>query len=315
VDQVHLTGIFPRPEKLIEVSRRFDRGRADASELQANLTHSARELVDLQVQSEIDLVVDGQLNWQDLFRPFSILFNGIEPGSLSRWFDNNTFYRTPVVTDKVRRSESDIDEYFRHDLLPTSVRRKAILPGPYTFAKLSENDAYGSFADLVEDLSRSLAEVSRKLTQKKYTSIQFNEPSLCTANPEELEIAKRGFEVLAKNGMHVMLQTYFGSIINIIDGLLDFPVDCFGIDLYANDINILNERSFTRELSCGCIDGRNSLLESSAHIVDLMTKVRDSVEPRQLYVGPNCDLEFLPHSVAVRKVHLLGDIRRRLNDE
>ena len=44
-----------------------------------------------------------------------------------------------------------------------------------------------------------------------------------------------------------------------------------------------------------------------------MTKVRDSVEPRQLYVGPNCDLEFLPFSVAERKVRLLGEVRRKLN--
>ena len=315
MDQVHLTGIFPRPEKLIEVSRRFDRGRADASELQTSLIHSAHELIELQIENSADMVVDGQLNWQDLFRPFSILFNGIEPGSLSRWFDNNTFYRTPVVKDKVRRSEAGVDESFRHELLPAAIRRKAILPGPYTFAKLSENDSYASFADLVEDLSRSLAELSRELTQRKYNFAQFNEPSLCTANPEELEIARRGFEMLAKNGMHVMVQTYFGSISDIIDGLLDFPVDCIGVDLYANDISILSERSFNRELGCGCIDGRNSLLESTDQIVDLVTKLRDRVEPRQLYVGPNCDLEFLPHSVAERKVHLLGGIRRRLNDQ
>jgi methionine synthase II (cobalamin-independent) len=32
-----------------------------------------------------------------------------------------------------------------------------------------------------------------------------------------------------------------------------------------------------------------------------------------LYVGPNCDLEFLPYSVAEKKVRLLGEVRRKLN--
>jgi len=313
--EIHLTGSFPRPEQLIEVSRQFDRGRADENELEENLTSSTRAVIMLQITNGLDMLVDGQLSWQDLFRPFSKLVNGIEAGTLTRWFDNNTFYRVPVVHDKVRRSGADIARYYRYDLMSTSERRKAIMPGPYTFAKLSENTAYPSFADLVDDLAHSLADVSRELIENGYKFLQFNEPSLCTATAEELEIAKRGYEVLAKNSAKIMVQTYFDSVSRIIDKLLEFPVDCIGVDLYANDISIISKYSFSRELSCGCVDGRNSLIEPANQIVELMTKVRNAIEPHQLYIGPNCDLEFLPYPVAEKKVHLLGDVRRLLNDQ
>jgi 5-methyltetrahydropteroyltriglutamate--homocysteine methyltransferase len=312
VDQFHLTGVFPRSEQLVEVSRRLDRGLANEAELQNSLDDAVQGLIQLQIENQFDLLVDGQLNWQDLFRPFIDLFSGIEPGSLTRWFDNNTFFRAPVVKDKVRRSKVSIDKYFLHTPIPDR-HRKSILPGPFTFAKLSRNDTHASFADLVDDLAHALAEVASELTQKGYTFIQFNEPSLFAADREELEAAKHGFETLAKISSRIMIQTYFGSIHGIIAELLDFPVNCIGIDLYANDITDLSQRAFDRELSCGCVDGRNSLLESPEHIIDLMTKVRDSVEPRQLYVGPNCDLEFLPYSVAEKKVRLLGEVRRKLN--
>jgi len=313
--EVHLTGNFPRPEQLVDVSRQFDRGGAGENELEETLTSSTRAVIGLQITNGLDMLVDGQLSWQDLFRPFSKLFNGIEGGTLTRWFDNNTFYRVPVVHDKVRRSEAAVAKYYRHDLMPTSGKRKAIMPGPYTFAKLSENTAYASFADLVDDLAHSLADISRELIENGYKFLQFNEPSLCAATAEELEIAKRGYEVLAKNSAKIMVQTYFDSVSRIIDKLLEFPVDCIGVDLYANDISIISKYSFSRELSCGCVDGRNSLIEPANQIVELMTKVRNAIEPHQLYIGPNCDLEFLPYPVAEKKVHLLGDVRRLLNDQ
>ena len=313
--EVHLTGNFPRPEQLIDVSRQSDRGRATEHELQENLTSSTRAVIGLQISNGLDVLVDGQLSWQDLFRPFSKLLNGIETGTLTRWFDNNTFYRVPIVKDKVWRSEAAVSEYYRHDLMPTSRPYKAIMPGPYTFAKLSENTAYASFADLVDDLAHSLCNISRELIDNGCKFLQFNEPSLCTATAGELEIAKRGFEVLAKNSTKIMLQTYFDSVSRIVDKLLDFPVDCIGVDLYANDISIISKYSFSRELSCGCIDGRNSLIEPAEQLVELMTKVRETVDSRHLYVGPNCDLEFLPYPVAEKKVRLLGDLRRRLNDQ
>ena len=187
------------------------------------------------------------------------------------------------------------------------------MPGPYTFAKLSENTAYPSLADLVDDLAHSLSDLSRELIQRGYQFLQFNEPSLCTASNEELEIAERGFESLANNGAKRIVQTYFGSVRHVIDTLLDFPVDCIGIDLYANDITSFSEYSFDRELSCGCIDGRNSLIEPADQVAELMLRARNVVEPRQLYVGPSCDLEFLPYSVAEKKVQLLGIVRRKLN--
>jgi len=313
VDQVHLTGVFPRPEQLIEVSRRFDRGLVNETELNEHQNRSAQELIRLQVENHFDLVVDGQLTWQDLFRPFAKLSTGIEPGTLTRWFDNNTFYRTPIVKGKVRRSTVPVDEFFQHNLLPND-HRKAILPGPFTFAKLSQNESNISFPDLVDDLAHLLADVANELSRKGYGFIQFNEPSLNTANQDELKLAKDAFETL-KNGSSSMIQTYFGNIHDIITDLLDFPVDSIGIDFYANDLNDLTQHKFNRGLSCGCVDGRNSLLESPQQIIDLITKVRTSIEPGGLYVGPNCDLEFLPYVVAEKKVRLLGEVRRQLNGQ
>jgi 5-methyltetrahydropteroyltriglutamate--homocysteine methyltransferase len=288
---------------------------ASKIELQNALNNNTCELIQLQAKNNFDLLVDGQLNWQDLFRPFSEFFVGIQPGSLTRWFNNNSFFRKPLVKSKIRRAKGNLEEYFRYDLLPKSQSRKAILPGPYTFAILSENNAYPALADLVDDLGHCMAEIVSELTGKGYLCVQFNEPSLCLADQEGLEIAKRGFETLGKGRSYTILHTYFGDVSRVLPDLLDFPVDCIGIDMYETPLKDVTEHTFERGLSFGCVDGRNSLLESSQEIIDMISRVRDCVDPRQLYVGPNCDLEFLPLSIAEKKVALLGEVRRKLNEQ
>ena len=313
--EAQLTGIFPRSEELVQATRAAVRGKATLAELEAAFRHDLDALGQLQQDCDLDYVVDGQLNWQDLFRPFSKLLTGITLGSLTRWFDNNAFYRKPIIVDKVKATKADTQQYFRSSLLPKSTSKKAILPGPFTLAAMSQNVTYGSFADLVDDLAHALKQITTDLRKAGYSYVQFDEPSLCEIGrtKSELEIAQHGFEVCAKGmGIKTSLQTYFGDASPVINQLLDYPVDCVGIDFYATSIDSLRESSFSNELGCGCIDGRNSLLETTEDLTRFVSRVRNDLEPRTMSIGPNSDLQFLPCPVAEKKVRLLAEAKRRL---
>jgi 5-methyltetrahydropteroyltriglutamate--homocysteine methyltransferase len=308
--ETHLTGAFPRSEKLVAATRAFERGKATESEVEANLREDNLSLVGLQEESALDFFVDGQLNWQDLFRPFSDLFTGIELGSLTRWFDNNTFYRAPVVSGKIKFKGDKPGKFFRADTLPRNGRKKAVLPGPFTFAALSETNA--SLPDVVDEFSHALRDLIRKLQAMGYTCFQLNEPCLCAKNrtADDFSIAKNGIETCVRGltGKSI-LHTYFADSSKIIDSLLDNSIDYVGIDFYATSLDTLVEPTFDKGLVCGCVDGRNSLIESPAEIGDFALKVRDKLEPRDLILAPNTDLDYLPQPIAEKKVRLLGKIR------
>jgi len=311
--EVHLSGVFPRSEKLIDATRAAVRGNLPQAEVDATLRRDIESLVSLQEESDLDALVDGQLNWQDLFRPFNELLTGIDPGSLTRWFDNNTFYRKPIVVGKVSLKTRDLQQYFRSDLLPKVSVKKAILPGPFTFSQLSENRTYSSLSDLANDLARALQGVVTALQERGYGYFQFNEPSICAPSrtQPELEIAKHAYETCAQGiGGKSIIQTYFGDASRVIETLLDFPVDSIGIDFYATSLDSLKEYDFNKVLGCGCVDGRNSLLETPTELKTFVSRVRESLEPPDIYLTPNCDLEFLPQTVAEKKVRLLGETKR-----
>ena len=310
--EAHLTGVFPRSEKLIATTRAALRGNSPQADVDQILQEDVKSLILLQDELELDALVDGQLNWQDLFRPFTKILTGIEPRGLTRWFDNNTFYRKPLITEKIAFKGNGLQEYFRVDLLPKHRHRKAILPGPFTFALLSDNKAYQSLPDLVDDLARCLKGVVKALQGLGYEYFQFNEPSICAPNrtSSELETVKRAFETCAAGKS--LIQTYFGDASRVLDTLLDCPVDAIGVDFYSTPLESLKEYDFDKILGCGCIDGRNSLLESPSELKKIIVKLREDLEPTNIYLTPNSDLEFLPRSVAEKKVRLLSETRRLL---
>lgn len=311
--EAHLTGAFPRSEALVELTRAAARGKVSENELEDGFRKEVLQLVMLQTEAEIDSVVDGQLNWQDLFRPFSEILTGIRPGSLTRWFDNNTFYRKPTIVEKVRYGGGSLDRYFRHNLLPKDRPRRAVLPGPYTFALLSQNIAYQSFEDLIDDLAHALRDVATKLKIAGYQYLQFNDPSICVSEPSQDQLAavRQAYEVLAK-GMDAktVLHTYFGDAGSIIEFALDLPTDSIGIDFYATSVDSLSEHDFTKELECGCLDARNSLLETPDGLKKLIVRIQDAVRPKGISVATNCDLDFLPYGVAARKLNLLATAKK-----
>lgn len=308
----YLTGSFPRSEQLIEATRAATRAKIAPSAVEEAFRNDLTRLIHLQTESRLDFLVDGQLNWQDLFRPFCELFTGIQPGSLVRWFDNNTFYRKPIVVDRVRFIGTALERYFKHGLLPSNCARKAVLPGPYTFATMSQNIAYHSMADLVDDIAHSLKETVAQLRRLGYCYFQFNEPSICSEKTTEYELnlLKHALETCTKGiGEKTALQIYFGDPSSFLDNILDCPIDCVGLDFYAMSADSLSEHDFTKELACGCIDGRNSLLESSDDLKNLVRKIEEDVDTESIFLCPNCDLEFLPYMIAEKKVRILSEAR------
>ncbi len=105
----YATGIFPRPERLIAVTRAYDRKATTEKRLEEAFGIAAKEALAAQSSAGFSYVTDGVLKWQDLLRPFAEHLGGVRPGSLARWFNNNTFYRKPFVTCNLKRDKPVVE--------------------------------------------------------------------------------------------------------------------------------------------------------------------------------------------------------------
>jgi 5-methyltetrahydropteroyltriglutamate--homocysteine methyltransferase len=140
-----LTGIYPRSEALVAATRDSDRGRISREELEQHFERDYAQLIALQREAGFDLISDGPLNRQDLFRPFAEIIEHWDPGPLVRYFDNNTFCRQPRITGVLKMDASKLDDwlrrYFRTHLNETAPW-KATLPSPCFTAHAAHDEHY-----------------------------------------------------------------------------------------------------------------------------------------------------------------------------
>lgn len=313
----HLVGIFPRSEKVVELTRAVERKRAGADELAAAIANDEQNVIAIQREAGLDYIVDGQFRWQDLLRPLSDGIPGMHPGGIVRWFDNNSFYRRPVITDTLRPTGQAVLSVLNVKAL-AGLRWKAVLPSPFALASLSENVSGRSVNQVLDDASAVIRAEVHALGAAGCAYLQFNDPVLVTrATPAEVARARTALEKVT-NGLQLRtaLHTFFGDVRPLLGELMKFPVDEIGVDLYAGSLNGaadgLRNIAAGKTLLVGAMDGRNSLVEDAALLVDQARRVRDRLGAADVALVPNCDLEFLPWDVAAAKTRRLGEAAEML---
>lgn len=313
-----MVGSFPKvaegaySTKLIGAVAKRQRGELSDAELEAVYQEITRAVIREQEQAGLDVVTDGQIRWEDLVTPVARRLEGFEINGLTRWFNNNVYYRRPVLQHApARRGAILVDEY-RFAAGCTRSPVKAVLPGPYTFAVVSEDRYYKKLRPFVIRMAELLNQEARALADAGAPMVQFDEPAIGWGKTD-LRLAAEAIN-LAVEGVRAKtaVVTYFGALDGALPALLRTKADMFGLDVVTQPkvLRALKGTKVTKELSLGCLDGRNTKLESVKDLHALFRAARRLVPAERLTVSPNCGLEFLPHTQALAKVRRLTEAAR-----
>ena len=308
-----LVGIHPRSEKLIKTFRAYSRKKISLDELHGTLQKESREIIKLQLDLNYRYVIDGMLRWHDLLRPLAERLDGVEIDGLSRWFDNNLFYKKPVIMGEVKRTDEILKEYIYPSDVPDG-RFKLILPDPFTFTSLSELRRR-RFDDVLFEVSKAMNEEIKEIEMKiKLGQVQLSAPSLVWKKLDEdsLEMAADAIDECFKGvSAETMIHLPFGNALNSFPQILDTRVKVIGFDMTSTKLRELREYRIDRGIGLGFVDGRNSLIEDVNFVKRKVEAYLELNEPKVIYITPSCDLEHLPRNVADEKVKLL----KRIVDE
>lgn len=324
---VTVVGSYPKPPheggefRLRKALQALDREEAAWADVVAAQDDLVREVLVEQAEAGVELVSDGQIRWEDPQTRFAEGLEGVVTTGLIRYFDTNTYYRQPVIKGPVsRRGHIVVDEFvFARDHSPAPV--KAILIGPYTLARLSLDERYGSPAGLVRDLAAALNEEARELEQAGAEVIQFDEPSLARipgSPPGELDGLASAADVLVDGlGATTVLQTFFGDVAELGPGFFDLPFHVFGLDLVAGPANreAIHEFPADRILQAGIVDARNTRLEESEALASEIRGLAQVAAPDRLWVSPSAGLEYLPRESAQAKCRRLAEATALVREE
>ncbi len=299
---------MPRSEELIMAFRRFAEGRETYDGVVALARREASALIEMQRRLGMTYIVEGQLLWHDILRPFAEHLEGVKVGPLTRWFDNNLFYKKPIIVSNLVRTTRILEKYVFTDLLK-GVNWKLILPEPYTFYSLSSNQSYTRWEDLVLDFAGIIVDELRSLEGSGPTLLQLSAPSLAEKrlDMDRVETVKEALRVI-KNGFSglLMVHLFFHDASNAFPWILDAPLDIVGIDPFSTNPGKIRGYSFEGALAVGCVDSRNSYVESSEEIGAILSSTVECVNAKSYHLTTNTDLEYLPRRVADAKIERLA---------
>lgn len=306
-------GIYPRSEMLAQVSRDVDRNRKTVLDLERARKKDFNTLVAQQEKHNFSYIEDGKLSWQDIFRPIVESTSGFSVGSLTRWFDNNAFFRQPIITGRLSLNEEKIANFFPK--ISAKEGWKVTLPSPYLLAKLAVSEKEQNFDEILEQTTEVITNIVKFLSQRGVAFVQLNEPALpyFGANKKELaQYAKVISKIASKKGLtKLAVHFYFGDAASVIAEFIkaEVLIDAIGIDFVKTNLTSLPKR-MPYDIIAGVVEGRNSLLEKEQALKLFIKKLIKTQKPNTLYLTNNSDLQFLPETVAVKKVALLGKLQK-----
>jgi 5-methyltetrahydropteroyltriglutamate--homocysteine methyltransferase len=312
-----ISGNLPRTQELIAKTRAYDRAKLSDEELEAAYLEASKRVIDGQVKAGLTNVNDGLLKWQDPLRPFTLGLGGVELGPMARWFNNNTFYKVPIITGPITYKGSVTEMLGYRNLLPEGVTLKAVLPAPYTFAALADDRHYCNKARLQTAYAEALNQEAKHLEKLGYGYIQLSGGGLVyvTTKPAKKELrAYRKMLEVATAGLKVKtcLQTFFGDAAEILPEALAFPVSDLGFDLYETTPETLKGLKLKGGLSLGLIDARNSTIEDAGEITAAAKQILRTLKSKDIYVSTNCDADFLTWEKAEEKIRVLVRVAENL---
>jgi 5-methyltetrahydropteroyltriglutamate--homocysteine methyltransferase len=285
-------GIYPRSEALVQATRDLDRGRTTQEAVDRQVAGDLEQLVQAEQSAGLDLLADGMLRWQDLFRPLVDQAEGLERGALTRFLDTNTFYRAPAATSATPKLAAPLGEKY-----------VAALPGPRLLTLPSPHAlAHGTGVS-----PKTIAEhvLKPQLAATDAELVVLSEPFLAGDGEEHLGPLGEALDKLA-GGPPLALQVTFSDARKLLEaGLADLPVEGIGIDFYATHLSDVPE-GFDKLLLAGVVDARNSVLEEPRELAAFAERLRSERGVEEIALTPNGDLQYVSQQIAQEKLARLG---------
>lgn len=287
--KAYAPGIYPRSEGLIQATRDLDRGRADLAEVDARRAADLEALLGAQAEAGLDLLSDGMLAWQDLFRPLVDASEGLEAGALTRFLDTNTFFRAPHATGAPRLATPLGTDAVAELEGP----RLVTLPSPWAFGEAAGVDPREIARDV---LAPAIDALDAEL-------VVLSEPFLARSPDAELTALGDALAELPSAGT-LVLQLTFGDASPLLERLVDLPLDGVGVDFYLTPFDAVPE-GFPKLLLAGVVDARSSAVEEPEVLAAFAARLSERIAGG-LALVPNGDLQFVAEPIARRKLAALG---------
>ena len=224
--------------------------------------------------------------------------------SMKKWFNTNYHYLVPEIDDDATlqlRSTAFLDGYRQAKSL--GITTKPVLVGPFTFLKLADFTGRKGIEDVLNEVVNAYAAAFQAAKEEGVSWLQLDEPYLVYDLSEaDVALFTRIYESLLpqKQGLQVLLQTYFGDIRDAYDAVTHLDFDGIGLDFIEGKQteSLVKTHGFPQGklLFAGLVNGKNIWRTDYKKVLAKLGELR--AVGIDVVLSTSCSLLHVPYTVA-----------------
>ncbi len=235
--------------------------------------------------------------------------NEVVASEMTKWFNTNYHYIVPEYEGKpLSLNGNYILDQFLEAKQELGILTKPTIIGPYTFVDLAKGYDEKTRAAFFLQLIPLYSQIVNELVLAGAEWIQFEEPSLTKALPEEeILIIEELYKQIKEEtpNANILVQTYFEALTSF-ERLTQLPVAGIGLDFVhgaKENLKALQKFGFPKNktLSLGIINGRDIWSANLAEVVSTISTVKQLSQVENLWISSSCSLQHVPVSKDVEE--------------
>ena len=327
---------YPRIGNLRELkfaSEKYFRGEITADELEKTAKSIRLYNLDIQKKSGLDFIPSNDFSFYDGMLDTAFLLNAVperytslglstldtffaaargyqgEKGdvkalAMKKWYNTNYHYMVPEVSDStdIKLAGTKPFDLFK-EAQENGVKTKPVVIGAYTFLKLARYTGTKTAADFADTAAAAYIELLKKFAELGAEWVQIDEPSLVkdmTAEDTALFVSLYKKILSGKNGVKVLLQTYFGDVRDCYNELTALDFDGIGLDLVEGKrtLELVKANGFPKGkiLFAGVVNGKNIWRNNYEKTVNIVNELKNYAE--NIVLSTSCSLLHVPCTLA-----------------
>ncbi|WP_080795527.1 5-methyltetrahydropteroyltriglutamate--homocysteine S-methyltransferase [Corynebacterium pacaense] len=298
-------GSFPQTREIRAARTRLRRGEISAATYEAAMEAEIAEVIARQEALGLDVLVHGEPERNDMVQYFAELLDGYHTTEYG-WVQSygSRCVRPPILYGDVTRPEPMTVRWFTYAQSLSDRPVKGMLTGPVTMLAWSfvrDDQPLSVTADQIalalRDEIADLIAAGAKIIQVDEPAIRELLPLRLADRPAYTEWAVGAFRLAtagAPSGVQIHTHMCYSQFNELIESIIDLDADVTTIEAARSDMTVLSalrSSGFQLGVGPGVWDIHSPRVPSLEEVRGLLDAALESVDPRQLWVNPDCGLK------------------------
>jgi 5-methyltetrahydropteroyltriglutamate--homocysteine methyltransferase len=298
-------GSFPQTPELRKLRRDFKNGVISEEAYETQIKKMTDELIKLQEDLDLDVLVHGEYERNDMVEYFGEQLNGVT-FSQNGWVQSygSRCVKPPLIFGDVSRPKDMTVKWITYAQSKTNRPMKGMLTGPATMLNWSfvRDDQPRSVTGYqmslaIRDEVNDLEAAGIKVIQVDEAALREGYPLRNDKKAEYEKWAIEGFKITT-SGVRAETQIHthmcYSEFSDIMDAIEAMDADVISIENARSDnslLNVFKERGYKGEIGPGVYDIHSPRIPSTEELVEEIEKLMEVLPAEKLWINPDCGLK------------------------